>query len=259
MTLNESSEKNVLGVIIPALRPGNQPREIINGECHYYGRWAKKFGVESLEAREELTVSPGSHFIDSSFETGSLDVLVPAAQKLANDGCKVLAWACTCGSFVGGIKWAETQMEALTKATGLPATSTSLSMIAAIKEFGADTVDLISPYPPRLTSNLLGFLQESNIYVAALVTLSCLEPEESDDLELRSEVKKFDKILAKRSHPLVIPDTAISAIGLIPQLEKDIKRPIIAANQATLWNSLNLMNIPVRTKEGGSLFSRKQF
>ena len=121
-------------------------------------------------------------------------------------------------------------MAALTKATGLPATSTSLSIITAIKEFGADTVDLISPYPPRLTSKLLAFLQESNIYVAALVTLSCLEPEESDSLELRREVKKFDKNLAKRSHPLVIPDTAISAIGLIPQLEKDIKRPIIAAN-----------------------------
>ena len=254
MGATSSAGDKVLGSIIPALRKG-QPVEFQCRESREYAAWLVRFGVQGVSLREELTVSPGSHLIDSALETGSLDILVSAARKLADAGADLLAWPCTCASFVGGLAWSRDQMAALTRATGLPATSTSLSMLAAVEEFGAGVVDVLSAYPPRLTFTFLSFLNDAGIDVAAMTSMDCLEPEDSNVLDLRREVNRFNDSLSPRTHPLLIPDTAIDAIALTATLEKDIGRPVIAGNPATLWRCLGLLGVDLRYAEGGLLLS----
>jgi maleate isomerase len=243
-----------LGVLIPALRHG-QPYIARDIEAHRYNDWIARFGIAGVGVREGLTLTPGSHLIDCALETGSLDVLLPAASKLAAAGCDAIAWACTCASFVGGLAWAERQVDELARVSGLPATSTSLSMLAATQALGAETVDVLSPYPARLTHTFLGLLNDAGIDVAAMTVLDCPEPEDSHALDLRREVNLFDGGLSPRTHPLLIPDTAIDAIALIPVLEADLGRPVVSGNHATLWHSLKLLDIDCAFAEGGALLA----
>ncbi len=243
-----------LGVLIPALRHG-QPYIARDIEAHRYNDWIARFGIAGVGVREGLTLTPGSHLIDCALETGSLDVLLPAASKLAAAGCDAIAWACTCASFVGGLAWAERQVDELARVSGLPATSTSLSMLAATQALGAETVDVLSPYPARLTHTFLGLLNDAGVDVAAMTVLDCPEPEDSHALDLRREVNLFDGGLSPRTHPLLIPDTAIDAIALIPVLEADLGRPVVSGNHATLWHSLKLLDIDCAFAEGGALLA----
>ena len=243
-----------LGVLIPSLRKG-KPVEIQCRESREYAAWVERFGLDAVAVIEEPTLTPGSHTIEAALETGSTDVLVPGAEHVAAAGADIVVWACTCASFVGGLAWARDQVAALTAATGLPATSTSLSMLAATEALGAGTVDVLSAYPAPLSLRLLNFLADAGIEVAAMVSLDCPEPEDSNRLDLRQEVRRFNAGLSQRSHPLLIPDTAIDAIALTPHMEADIGRPVIAGNPATLWNSLRLLGIELRYAPGGHLLS----
>lgn len=111
-------------------------------------------GITDIHFIYEASESDGSHSLESVWATGSLDILISAARKLADAGCMALVWPCKCASFIGGLKWAIDQAEALTKkATGLVATSTSLALLAALRQLSADTVDVLSPYPAQLTQH----------------------------------------------------------------------------------------------------------
>ena len=140
-------------------------------------------------------------------------------------------------------------------ASGLPVTSTSLAMLEAVRALGADTVDVVSPYPAPTTHRFLSFLDDAGIGVAAMVSLDCTNELVSHDLDIRREVAEFDQALSSRTHPLLIPDTAVSVIGLIAKLEADIGRPVVAGNQATLWHGLKLLGHECRVPGAGVLMN----
>ena len=245
----------ILGAIIPGGRPDGS-YESQDYEVYRYDDWLQSHEVEGARSVFEVTVSAGSHVLDTAFATGRADLLREAGRTLADAGCSALAWACTCASFVGGFQWAQDQAARLTEATGLPATSTSLALLAAIHHLGADTVDVLSPYPKELTAALKQFLNQAGVEVAAISALDCPGPVDSHELDLRSKVACFHSRLPSRNHPLVIPDTAIDTIALTPTLEADIGRAVVGATLATLWQGLRLLGIGFRQENGGVLWSR---
>jgi maleate cis-trans isomerase len=57
------------------------------------------------------------------------------------------------------------------------------------------------------------------------------------------------------SDALFISCTALHTFGLIEKLEKDLKKPVITSNQATIWNVLRLAGIKDKINGYGQLLS----
>ena len=251
----DAPNRKQLGLIVPSNRPGMTPdAPPFLGECREYGRWIEEQGIDWVDVLFEASFSTGSHAPDSVWQTGDLKVLIPPARRLADAGCDALSWPCTCASFIGGLEWSRNQVAELTRVTGLPATSTSLAMLAAIETLGADTVDILGPYPPAATTALQRFLNEAGIEVAAMVALDCADDSVSINLDLWAEAKRFDSGLPNRGHPLVIPDTAVYSLDVVGNVERELGRPVVAANQATVWHSLKMLGIDCHTADAGRLF-----
>ena len=242
----------LLGLIQADIRPEGTD-SITDCETHHYGHWIRHLGIEGVETLDAHSLSEGQHQMDLIYATGSLERLLPAARELKAAGADALAFPCTCASFVGGLDWSRAQCVALGAATGLPATSTSLAMLEAVRALDTDTVDVLSAYPARVGYTFLRFLDEAGIATAAMVSLGCSDELASHALDLRAEVGRFDQALAPRRHPLLIPDTAINAIGLVAALEADIGRPVVAGNHATLWHALKLLGHEWRSDGAGIL------
>ena len=248
----ETSSQELLGLIIPGIRSDGE-EEIGDPETRHYDRWMRQFGFPHIRTVDAYTEANGRHDVESVFDTGREDKLVAAARELADAGCAALAWPCTCGSFIGGLAWSRSQADAMARAAALPVTSTSLAMLEAVITLGADTVDVLSAYPAPTTHRFLRFLDDAGIGVAAMVSLDCADELVSHNLDIRREVARFTRSLSPRTHPLLIPDTAINAIALIADLEADIARPVVAGNQATLWHSLRLLGQDCRVADAGVL------
>src|SRR5262245_16076696 len=93
------------------------------------------------------------------------NVVVDGARRLLRWKPDVVMWACTSGSFILGRDGAVAQRAALQAACGVPASSTSLAFVEAVRAVDATDVDVISPYPAAATEAFVAFLREWGIRV----------------------------------------------------------------------------------------------
>ncbi|MCZ9345469.1 decarboxylase, partial [Streptomyces sp. TRM76130] len=56
---------------------------------------------------------------------------------------------------------------------------------------------------------------------------------------------------------LLLPDTALHTVACIPSLEEELGKPVLSANQVTVWEGLRLAERRVNAPELGALFTRQ--
>lgn len=244
--------------VIGWIKPDDGERidgRLLDYECFQLTRWLADRGRQDLVVDVELTDAEALHTPEDLMATGDLKRLLPPARRLAQRGADMVAWVCTSGSFVGGRKWAEQQVDVLEAETGKKAISTSLAIVQALDATSSRTVDLLSPYPKPLTDTLLAFLSEHGLQVRQTAVLNCPTGGDSHRIDLVAEVKRFAQSIPGERLPILIPDTAINTLDLGRQLEQAAQRPVITANQATLWCIANILGRPIRLDGGGSLLA----
>jgi maleate isomerase len=157
---------------------------------------------------------------------------------------EVLAYACTSGSFVGGLSGENAMSAAMRAASAgaggeLPAVTTSGALLAAINELGVRRVALVTPYTASVTQSLADFLAEAGVTVTG-----------SADLGLTSHIWKVpyrDVVdmtrgaLLGAADALFISCTNLPTYDVIPQLEAELRMPVLSANQVTMWAALRLI------------------
>ncbi len=249
MTASAEPGVRTLGVIWPIDRDGQ-----VDYEGRRYGPWLEGRGIAGVRARTEISKAGNGHFRDALFETGDVARLRGPARRLVAAGAEVILWACTSGSFIGGLDWARAQVAELGAAAGVPATSTTLAIIEAGRALGATRLDILGAYPEPITAELGKCLGDAGFQVGEVAALNTPDGEASFALDLRREMKAFVAARVPGGHPIVLPDTAINSLDVVEELEAIAGRPVIAANQATLWQGLRLLGLDVTIPEAGTLF-----
>jgi len=222
-----------IGIILPS--GGTEPE--------YYR------AVESAPAEARLYVvisrcgadtGSGDHAVESLLETARIDYLEDAARRLARIGVDSVMWACTSGSFVIGVDRAHSQAEAIAKAAQAPASSTSLAFAEAIQSLGVARVAVVSPYPLEATELFFAFLAQYGIETVKSRRLDNRSGWDSALFDQRRLVEICLATDAANAEALVVPDTALPTLDILPELEQALGKPVLTANQVTLWNAFRL-------------------
>ncbi|WP_444875926.1 maleate cis-trans isomerase family protein, partial [Streptomyces alfalfae] len=95
------------------------------------------------------------------------ETLADAVRALSAAEPEVLAYACTSGSFVGGIAGERAMCAAMTREGAVASVTTSGALIEALGELGARRVALVTPYTWSVTEVLEEYLAESGVSVTA--------------------------------------------------------------------------------------------
>jgi maleate cis-trans isomerase len=227
-------------------------------ECFRLDAWLHARGVAGVRVAVATSAAETGHGLEQLLGTGDPARLLEPARRLAALGAGALCWACTSGSFAGGLAWAEAQVRTLTGETGRPATSASLALVEAVHALGADVIDLLSPYPAPLTAILGAFFAKAGIAVRAVAALGCPAGRDSHRLDLAAAVAGFAGARAAGGVPLVIPDSAVDTLDRVADLEADLGRPVVTANQATLWQGLRLLGAPPVVPAAGRLLAKDE-
>lgn len=214
--------------------------------------WLCAHGFQASVAMAE-SPSDGLHDLKSLRVTGATEALAVTASSLRSASCSVVIWACTSGSFVGGLQEARRQARLMSEAAAAPATSAALALIAAVAALQSRSLDLLSPYPQAATDRLIGFLDEAGLSVVECRVLGCADGASSNRLSLPAEVSAFRPRLSA-PRPLVIPDTAIDSLDIVGGLEATLGRPVVTANQACVWHGLALAGLDAPIAAPGCLW-----
>jgi len=188
---------------------------------------------------------------------GSPERLAAGVQELRHAGAEAVVWACTSGSFVYGWEGAHEQVRGLAVAAGMPASSTSFGFVHASRELGLRRVAIGATYPDAIAGLCADFLRAAGldpVAVHASGILTAAEVGTWGEAELFALARAADHPDAEA---VLLPDTALHTASHLTALEKELGKPVLTANQVTVWEGLRLADRRVNAPELGALFTRE--
>ncbi|MFD9038501.1 maleate cis-trans isomerase family protein [Streptomyces bottropensis] len=222
-----------------------------------YPRMEQLLGSDIRVDVVHTDIGEDAHRVDALREMGAPERLSAGCEALRLSGSEAVVWACTSGSFVHGYEGAQEQIRALARAAGLPASSTSFAFAHAAREIGATRVAVAATYPDDVARLFVDFLAAAGVEVLSVRGAGIVTAAEVGTWGL-------DEILAlarAADHPeaeaLLLPDTALHTVSHLPTLEKELGKPVLTANQVTVWEALRLADRRVNAPRLGRLFTRE--
>ena len=167
------------------------------------------------------------------------DYVGQCTKDLVSTESAVYAYACTSGSFLRGPA-GERQIVASMRAAGAPnAVTTSGALLEAASHLGVSRVAVAMPYLKELTVHLDSFLGESGLEVVNGAYLGLV----SDIAKVPYDATR--NLIREADHPdaqaVLVSCTNLPTYDVIAELEQELDKPVVTANQATLWAALRLV------------------
>jgi maleate cis-trans isomerase len=195
-----------------------------------------------------------AHRVDALLDIGGPDVLSDGASSLRSVGVDAAVWACTSGSFVFGWDGASAQVSGVSSVLGGPASSTSFAFVHAAQHLGLRRVSVAATYPADVASRFVSFLSAADISVVSLSCKGIVTAAEVGTLG-RDDVLSFVKA---NDHPdaeaVLVPDTALHTVEWLTDLEDLLGKPVLTANQVSVWEGLRLVGALESRAGLGALF-----
>ncbi len=200
------------------------------------------------------SVGEDAHRVDALLDLGSAERLADGVTQLADAQPDAVMWACTSGSFVFGPDGARDQVTKVAAAAGVPASSTSIAFVDALRHLGLGRVAVAASYPHDVAGHFVRFLSAYGVEVVAMGSHGIVTAAEVGTLEPQ---QVLDMVVAA-DHPdaqaVLVPDTAMHTLAIVDELEAAVGKPVLTANQVTVWKGLQLIGRVPATPGLGRLF-----
>ena len=181
--------------------------------------------------------------------------LVEAAEALSDTKPDIIVFHCTANSMENGLAGEAALVETIQSASGCRTITTAQAITEALKRFGIRTLVLISPYVKQTNEHEVKYLAEAGFTVLHELGLGL----ESDGYVAVTPQQWID-IVKENTRPdaegYLLSCTNTRTIEVIDELERDLDKPVITSNQATLWACLEKLDIRHADKKLGRLFSQ---
>lgn len=201
------------------------------------------------------TIGEDAHTVEALTDTGARWRLRDGASILRSRDADVAVWACTSGSFVFGLAGARRQADELAEDVGATASSTSLAFVAALAALDVREVAVAASYPEPLAGRFLEFLKEAGCTVVNAGSRGIFTAAQVGRLDADAVLALVRGADHRRAQAVLVPDTAMHTVRLLDHLEATVDKPVLTANQVSVWEALRLAGA-VRSRAGlGTLFA----
>ena len=247
-----------LGLILPSLNVTTEPE--------YYRMLPEGVTVHTTRMFfEQETEETYAHLIDD---------VSRAVTLLSHAQVNALAFACTSGSLYGGLGYDQKIIEIMKDRTDRPCTTTSTAVVEALHTMAIKKVCVGTPYSTWLNPLERKFLEDSGFEVINI--RSIIEDAKEVFGDISDETGPQLSFLVNAVPPQRVYEFAVRKVysvdcdciflscmgfptlGVIEMLEKDLRKPVISSNQATLWKLLKMAGVETQDCMSGfgSLFLR---
>jgi len=196
-----------------------------------------------------------AHTVAALRDMGDADRLAEGADELRSRGVAAAVWACTSGSFTYGWKGAHRQADALAERLGAPASSTSLAFVHALEALGLGQVAVAATYPRDVADCFVEFLAEGGIRVCDLSASGIMTATEAGNVESEAVVRMVSTADRADAEAVLVPDTALRTANVVTALESLLDKPVLTANQVSMWEAMRLAGVAAPRAAAGRLFA----
>ncbi|GAB3577426.1 aspartate/glutamate racemase family protein [Amycolatopsis endophytica] len=157
-------------------------------------------------------------------------------------GAEVVVYACTACSFVGGALGEAALRQAMRDAGARRALTTSGAAVSALRTVKAQRVAVVHPYERPVGNRLRDYLVASGFDVVGCTPLGIPVREVLDTgyAEVADLIRTGD---TEDADAIFVSCTALPTYDLIAPLEEELGKPVVTANQATVWAALRELDL----------------
>ena len=155
----------------------------------------------------------------------------------------IVCYACTSGSFYGGLKRERELSSWLETVAKSPVVTTAQAVINALKAMGSRKIAVATPYVDEINKKLPPFFVENGLEVVNLKGLGI-----EDNIRIGRQDPNVAYELAKQvntseADSIFISCTNLRTIEVVEKLESELCKPVISSNIATCWAALRMLNV----------------
>lgn len=186
-----------------------------------------------------LAPTPTTISVETVTLMGDTDLVGLGVAELAPVSPAATLYACTSGSFIHGVDGERTLVVSMQAAGAARPVTTSGALVAALEHLEARTIAVATPYDEAITSRLALFMEEAGFRVSRCGHLGLYSNmwqvayEATADLVRHADSSDADAV--------VVSCTNLPTYDVIAPLEEEIGKPVISANQASMWATLRMV------------------
>jgi maleate isomerase len=185
------------------------------------------------------------------------DELEEAAKKLAWAEVGAIVFACTSGSFVHGVGWDRELIARIENACGIPATTTTTAVLAALRAIGAKRLSVITPYIAELNEIEQRFFEASGFEVPSIVGKGCRTDAEIGRLGPDDALKMASVADCPGADTIFVSCTNFHVLSAVAKMEVRTNKNVVTSNQAGIWAGLRMMDLSDLIPGYGRLLSER--
>ena len=153
----------------------------------------------------------------------------------------VVAYACTSGSFVDGAAGEMVLRRTMLDAGAPAACTTSGALVDALSLLGIRKLAIATPYVDVVTDRLVSYLAENGVQTVARDGLGLLG--HIWRVPYHTVVDIVRSVDSPDADAMFISCTNLPTYDVIEPLEQALGKPVLTANQVTMWAALRAMNL----------------
>ena len=142
-----------------------------------------------------------------------------------------------------GPGWDHEIANRIEKVSGVKATTTSTASVEGLMALGIQKVAVAASYPDDINQKLRGFLTGNGFAVTSMRGLGMKYSWDEGNVSSSLVFQHAKSADTPEADGLFIPDTAFPTIGILEKLEEDLGKPVVSANQATMWKALAMAGV----------------
>jgi arylmalonate decarboxylase len=185
-----------------------------------------------------------------------IDSILDKARELRDEGAQVISLMGTSISFYRGPEFTESLRAAMQEAAGVPCTTMSHAIVAALRQLGIQRVAVATSYIDELNSRLVDYLGTAGFTVTAIRGMSITGVKEVGEVSTQALVDLSMSVYREdtTAQGVFISCGGLFTLDAIKQIEDRLGLPATASSPAGFWDVVRLGGWSASSSGFGRLF-----
>ncbi|MFD1159085.1 maleate cis-trans isomerase family protein [Roseovarius aestuarii] len=171
------------------------------------------------------------------------DDLISEAEKLMDCNPAAIAVGLTTDAGPGGVEKLARRCVQLEDAVGIPVLNASAADHQALRALGARRIGVVTPFSPEIDQHVKANTEAAGFDVVDIRGTCAPSLPEICETPLNKIREVFDQVARSGCDAILQVGTALPVVGLINELETELKKPVVACNIAVYWQTLRKVGI----------------
>jgi maleate isomerase len=153
----------------------------------------------------------------------------------------VVVLAFTAASYANGFAREQVLADRIASLTGTRALTAAQAILAALEHLGVKKLGLGTPYPESISALGRAYWEAAGLQVVGYKRLTGVENiyDETEERAYRL-AREAD---APGADAVLLSGTGLPTVGVLELVERDLGKPVLSSNQASLWRALRMAGV----------------